>query len=121
MNRRLCLALLFLSCAGLCADNPLALWYRQPAEKWTEALPIGNGRLGAMVFGKTDRERIQLNEDSIWAGAKSDRNNPDALKSLPEVRRLLIEGKPAQAEALAAKSLIGIPLRLPPYQPLGDL
>jgi alpha-L-fucosidase 2 len=105
----------------LWADNPLALWYRQPAEKWTEALPTGNGRLGAMVFGKTDRERIQLNEDSIWAGARSDRNNPEALKSLPEVRRLLLEGKPEQAEALAAKSLLGIPLRLPPYQPLGDL
>lgn len=97
------------------------LWYRQPAEKWTEATPIGNGRLGAMVFGKVEKERIQLNEDSIWAGARSGRVNPEALRSLPEVRRLLLEGKPAQAEALAGKTMLGVPLRLPPYQPLGDL
>src|SRR5262249_11653565 len=106
----------------LCAaPNNLVLWYRQPAEKWTEAIPIGNGRLAGMVFGKTDHERIQLNEDSIWAGARTDRTNRAALKSLPEIRRLLFAGQPLQAEALAAKTMLGIPLRLPPYQPLGDL
>ncbi|HYL77677.1 MAG TPA: glycoside hydrolase family 95 protein [Bryobacteraceae bacterium] len=111
----------FLAACGMLLAGPETLWYRQPAEKWTEAMPIGNGRLGAMVFGKVESERIQLNEDSIWAGARSDRVNPEALKNLPEVRRLLMDGKPAQAEALAAKTMLGVPLRLPPYQPLGDL
>ena len=78
--------------------NRLKLWYRQPAQDWNEALPIGNGRLGAMIFGKTDQERIQLNEDSIWYGGPMDRNNPDALTYLPEVRRLLVEGKLADAQ-----------------------
>src|SRR5262245_29409668 len=62
------------------------LWYRQPAEKWVEALPIGNGRLAGMIFGKVQAERIQLNEDTVWAGEKHDRTNPEALKNLPEVR-----------------------------------
>jgi len=119
MRVTLLLALLLPGSAALA--GPLTLWYQQPAEKWTEALPIGNGRLAAMVFGKVDQERIQLNEDSIWAGARSDRNNPEALKSLPEVRRLLLAGKLKEAEALAAQTMLGIPLRLPPYQPLGDL
>ena len=102
-------------------DESIVLWYRQPAEKWVEALPIGNGRLGAMVFGRIPKERIQLNEDTVWAGTPSDRNNPEALKSLPEIRRLLMAGQPREAEALADKTMIGIPRRLPPYQSLGDL
>ena len=59
------------------------LWYKKPAEIWEEALPLGNGRLGAMVFGSIEREHIQLNEDSIWYGRHIDRNNPDALKNVP--------------------------------------
>ena len=122
MKLGFCLAFLVSAARSLDAsDQSMVLWYRQPAEKWVEAIPIGNGRLGAMVFGKTGRERIQLNEDSIWAGAKSDRTNPEALKNLPEVRRLLFAGKPLEAEALAAKTMLGNPLRLPPYQSLGDL
>jgi alpha-L-fucosidase 2 len=97
------------------------LWYRQPAATWNEALPLGNGRLGAMVFGGLDAERIQLNEDTIWAGEKRDRNNPEGRKSLAEVRRLLFEGKAKEAEALAERTMISIPKRMPPYQPLGDL
>ncbi|HZS07587.1 MAG TPA: glycoside hydrolase family 95 protein [Blastocatellia bacterium] len=97
------------------------LWYRQPATKWEEALPIGNGRLGAMVFGGVESERLQLNEDTIWAGEKRDRNNPSAATSLPEVRRLLVAGKAKEAEELADKNIIAIPRRMPPYQPLGDL
>lgn len=62
----------------------LMLWYRQATQNWNEALPIGNGRLGAMIFGQTDKERVQLNEDSFWYGGPRDRNNPDALKHLPE-------------------------------------
>ncbi|PYT18429.1 MAG: alpha-L-fucosidase [Acidobacteria bacterium] len=103
------------------ADNSNALWYRQPATKWTEALPIGNGQLGAMVFGGVESERIQLNEGSVWAGEKRDRNNPSAARAIPEVRRLLFAGKPTEAEAIAERDIISIPKRLPPYQSLGDL
>ena len=97
------------------------LWYAAPAAAWNEALPIGNGRLGAMVFGGVADERLQLNEDSVWAGQKLDRLNPAAAKAVPEVRRLLREGKVAQAEALADKAIVSIPRRMPPYQTLGDL
>ena len=99
----------------------LALWYRQPAARWVEALPVGNGRLGGMVFGGLDVEHIQLNEDTVWAGERRDRINPEALKNLAEVRRLLFAGKPIEAQNLAEKTMMGIPKRLPPYQPLGDL
>jgi alpha-L-fucosidase 2 len=97
------------------------LWYRQPAASWNEALPIGNGRLGAMVFGGVQTERIQLNEDTIWAGEKRDRTNPQAAANLAEVRRLLFAGNPKEAEVLAEKTIISVPKRMPPYQPLGDL
>src|SRR5262245_20676145 len=99
----------------------LRLWHRQPAREWNEALPIGNGRLAAMVFGGTAAERIQLNEDTVWAGEKRDRNNPEGLHNLAEVRRLLFAGKPKEAEALAERTMIAVPKRMPPYQPLGDL
>src|SRR5215218_7134206 len=99
----------------------LRLWYRQPAAQWTEALPIGNGRLAAMVFGGVGSERLQLNEETVWAGERRDRTNPEGARSLPEVRRLLFAGKPGEAEALAEKSVIAVPKRMPPYQPLGDL
>jgi alpha-L-fucosidase 2 len=102
-------------------DRANVLWYRQPAATWNEALPIGNGRLGAMVFGGIHSERIQLNEDTIWAGEKRDRNNPEGASNLAEVRRLLFAGKPKEAETLAEKAIISIPRRMPPYQPLGDL
>ena len=62
------------------------LWYTKPAENWDEALPVGNGRLGAMVFGGTSRETLQLNEDSIWSGTLRTRNNRSALKNLPKIR-----------------------------------
>src|SRR5579871_2285659 len=83
----------------LFAADP-TLWYRHPAAKWGDALPVGNGRLGGMVFGEVAKEHIQLNEDTVWNGRKRDRINPEALKALPEVRRLLFEGKPREAEAL---------------------
>jgi alpha-L-fucosidase 2 len=97
------------------------LWYRRPAKQWVEALPVGNGRLGGMVFGGYPVERIQLNEDAVWAGDKRDRNNPEGRAHLAEVRRLLAEGKPLEAEDLAERTMIAIPKRLPPYQTLGDL
>src|SRR5262245_7999682 len=73
--------------------EPLSRWYRQPAAQWEEALPVGNGRLGAMVFGTVDRERIQLNEETIWAGNGAPPIPVEQGKSLPEIRRLLFEGK----------------------------
>jgi alpha-L-fucosidase 2 len=103
------------------AAEPSRLWYRQPARSWNEALPVGNGRLGAMVFGGVAEERLQLNEDTVWAGERRDRLNPEGPRALPEVRRLLFAGQAAEAEALADKALIAVPRRMPPYQTLGDL
>ena len=101
--------------------DALRLWYRAPAATWNDALPIGNGRLGAMVFGGIVEERLQLNEDTVWAGEKRDRVNPGAAEALPEVRRLIAAGHPADAETLADKTMIATTRRLPPYQTLGDL
>ncbi|MDG5786581.1 glycoside hydrolase family 95 protein [Evansella sp. AB-P1] len=98
-----------------------SIWYKQPAKDWDEALPLGNGRLGAMVFGEVEKERLQLNEDSVWYGGPRDRNNPDAQKYLPEIRKLLSEGKLKEAEKLAALALPGIPECQRHYEPLGDL
>jgi alpha-L-fucosidase 2 len=102
-------------------ENLLKLWYRQPAQEWVEALPIGNGRLGAMVFGRIDRERIQLNEDTLWSGKARDRNNPESLEHLPKVRELIFQGRYEEAQRMAEDHMMGIPKRLDPYQPLGDL
>jgi alpha-L-fucosidase 2 len=101
--------------------GPLILWYPAPAEKWTEALPVGNGRLGAMVFGHVRQERIQFNEDTLWAGGPRDYTHPGAADYLPEIRRLLFEGKQKEAEQLASEHFMSVPLRQFPYQPFGDL
>src|SRR5688572_24489171 len=71
---------------ALGASNDLRLWYRRAAPEWNQALPIGNGRLGGMVFGSVRRERIQLNEDSLWMGGPRERDNPGALAALPDIR-----------------------------------
>jgi alpha-L-fucosidase 2 len=102
-------------------DGGLTLWYGRPARQWVEALPLGNGRLGAMVFGGAADERLQLNEDSLWDGFKKDSSNPDSLKALPEIRRLLFEGKNKEAVDLAGKTMMGRPSRVNPYQSLGEL
>ena len=99
----------------------MTLWYRQPARQWVEALPVGNGRLGGMVFGRFPDDLIQLNEDSIWYGGPVDRHNPDCLANLAEVRRLLFEGHIKEAEELARVSYLAIPKYNHPYLPLGDL
>src|SRR5512132_3799957 len=111
MSRGLAAAIaVFLSLAsnGQTPDTQpdLRLWYTRAAANWNEALPIGNGRLGAMVFGGAAEEHLQLNEDSVWAGEKRDRLNPAGAAAVTEVRRLLAEGKAAQAEALADKAII---------------
>ena len=123
-------------------QKPMQLWFDRPAyqpavfsydapefqrtfhfEKrgWVEALPVGNGRMGAMVFGGVLRERIQLNEETIWDGYRRNTDNPAAVTALPDVQRLMFAGKNDEAEQLATKTLMGQPLRIRPYQPLGDL
>ncbi|MCD7738942.1 MAG: glycoside hydrolase family 95 protein [Lachnospiraceae bacterium] len=97
------------------------LWYRQPAKEWEEALPLGNGRLGAMVYGGVDRECVQVNEESMWYGGPVNRINPDAGKMLPVVRQLLREGKPQEAEKLMDLTFAGCPDSMHPYQTLGEI
>ncbi len=101
--------------------NLYALWYHQPATIWDEALPVGNGRLGAMGFGGVYDERIQLNEESLWAGQNVNVNNPNALKDLPKIRELVFEGNIKEAYELGNKSLLGTPPRFRSYQTLGDI
>jgi alpha-L-fucosidase 2 len=103
--------------------SPLTLWYKTPGAKWeSEALPIGNGNLGAMVFGGMEHERLQLNEHSLWSGHPEEADSAQTLEYLPQVRKLLFEGKYAEANQLAARSMI-VRARTTPasYQTLGDL
>jgi alpha-L-fucosidase 2 len=102
-------------------SEPLSLWYRQSATNWVSALPVGNGRLGAMVFGGIASEKLQLNEDTLWAGGPYDPDNTNALAALPEVRRLIFDGKYAEAQKLAGEKMMGKPMRQMPYETLGDL
>ena len=99
----------------------LRLWYTKPAGAWEEALPIGNGRLGAMVFGRIAQERLQLNEDTLWAGGPYTPDNPDALAALPEIRRMLFEARYKEATELASARMMAKPLTQMPYGTLGDL
>ncbi len=128
MKRLFLVAVIFVFVFQSCysPDNQpreLKLWYSAPANKWDEALPIGNGRLGAMVFGGVENERIQLNEESVWTGAPVKRANPEALKNLDNVRELLFEGKYAEGDRLAQEKIMGTRLRsgAHTYQTLGDL
>ena len=103
------------------SDPSLLLWYRQPAKEWLEALPIGNGRLGAMVFGGVAKEQIQLNEDTLWSGGQAYPAPAGADKSFPEIRQLLFDGKYAEADALVrSKLLIGRDGGTT-YQTMGDM
>lgn len=95
------------------------LWYKQPAAEWEEALPVGNGRLGGMIFGGTEEELIQLNEDTLWSGFPRDTANYEALRHLTPAKQLVAEGKYKEAEALVDSKMLG--RRTESYQPLGDL
>lgn len=101
--------------------HSMRLWYEQSANIWEEALPLGNGRLGAMVYGGIWTEHLQLNEESVWYGAPVDRNNPDALENLPKIRELLRSGHIKEAERLMRYALSGTPQSQHPYQSLGDM
>ncbi len=102
-------------------SNDYKLWYNKPAQVWTEALPLGNGRLGAMVYGNPATEQIQLNEENIWAGSPNSDANPLALEYIPKVRELVFTGKYAEAEALATEKVMSQTNHGMPYQTFGDL
>lgn len=97
------------------------LWYKTPAEDWNQALPVGNGRIGAMVFGNPGREVIQLNEESVWSGPYKNRNNPDSLKNIKEIQSLVAKGKVAEAQKLAYQSMTATPVCGAAYQSAGEL
>ena len=102
-------------------SEALSLWYRRPASQWVEALPVGNGHLGAMVFGGVGQERLQLNEDTLWAGEPYDPVNSQARQALPEVRRLVFDGKYREAAKLISAKVMSRPLGQMPYETAGDL
>lgn len=102
-------------------NNNLKLWYNQPAQKWTEALPIGNGRLGAMIFGGVENDRIQFNEETLWTGSPTDYAHKGAHQYLGQIRQLLFDGKQKEAEDLGMKEFMSVPLKQKTYQAFGDL
>ncbi len=102
-------------------ETKLQLWYDRPAKEWVEALPVGNGRLGAMVYGGVATEQIQLNESTVWAGGPHDYDNPEGLAVLPEIRKLVFEGKYREAISLADSKFMSKPLGQLPYQTVGSL
>ena len=101
--------------------QPLTLWYTEPAKLWTDALPVGNGRLGAMDFGGVEHERIQFNESTVWTGEPHDYAHVGAVKYLPQIRELLFAGKQAEAEKLAMQEFMSVPVRQKAYQAFGDI
>lgn len=105
------------------SSKDLKIWFNHPAQDWNDALPVGNGRLGAMIFGGVEKEHLELNESSVWTGEQRWDANPSALKSLPEVRKLLFAGKYKEAEDLTRSGILGNKPQNPvaTYQALGDL
>ncbi|MEU4360468.1 glycoside hydrolase family 95 protein [Promicromonospora sp. NPDC023987] len=101
--------------------NPMRLWYTAPATEWLEALAVGNGRVGAMVFGGVAAETLMLNEDTVWAGGPHDYADPRGSEALPEIRRLINEEKWGEAQNLAGERFMGRPTEQMQYQPVGDL
>ena len=115
------LVAVLLCTAAAHAASPLSLWYRQPAARWVEALPVGNGRMGAMVFGGVAEDRIQFNEHTVWSGGPHEYQHPGAYKYLGQIRELLFQGRQKEAEDLAMKEFMSIPLGQKEYQAFGDL
>lgn len=116
----------FLILLGCCQvtfgqNKNLKLWYDHPGDFWNEALPVGNGRLGAMVFGKTTNELIQLNEETLWSGQPHDYSNKEAYKYLHELRQLINDGKNREAHRLGNEKFMSNPIGQFCYQPLGNI
>jgi alpha-L-fucosidase 2 len=129
-GRLLPLAFVTLAAAGLlggatrtggAADPSTTVWAVRPADKWENAFPVGNGRLGAMVFGRTDQEHIQLNEETYWTGGPYSTTVKGGAEALPELRRLIFEGRLKEAHILFSRSFLGYPVEQQKYQSLGDL
>ncbi len=102
-------------------SQSMLLWYRQPATEWLQAMPLGNGMIGAMVFGGVPQERIALNESSFWSGRPHNYDDPDAFKYFPQIRDLVFAAKFQEAEKLIDAHFYGIPKSQEAYQPIGDL
>lgn len=116
------MAVLAMLVGGSCLQaREYKLWYDRPAQVWTEALPLGNGRLGAMVFGNPAMEQLQLNEETIWAGRPNNNANPNALEYIPKVRELVFAGKYLEAQTLATEKVMAKTNSGMPYQSFGDL
>jgi len=116
--------ILFFVTTVCCSQNStsLKLWYNKPSgATWENALPIGNGRLGAMVYGNVQRETIQLNEHTVWSGGPNRNDNPKALTSLPEIRQLIFDGKQKEAEMLANETIISKKSHGQMFEPVGSL
>lgn len=110
------------SCVQAQTNSNLKLWYDKPAgDVWESALPVGNGRLGAMVYGNVLKETIQLNEHTVWSGSPNRNDNPDALASLPEIRQLIFDGKQKEAQQLAEKTIQSKKAHGQKFQPVGSL
>ena len=112
---------LVVSCHRTDRSDNMILWYDAPADRWVEALPLGNGRLGAMVFGGTEKERFQLNEETVWAGSPNSNANPNALEALPVIRKLIFEGNYLEAQNMATEKVVSKTNHGMPYQPVGNL
>lgn len=124
MKHSLLLFFTAITLTGAAQKQPFSsasLWYEHPAADWNEALPVGNGRLGAMIFGQVETERLQLNESTVWAGEPEDFVNPAAREVLPLVRTLLFSGQYAEAQKLAQERMMGHKPTHSRYQTLGDL
>ena len=102
-------------------DDEMKLWYDRPAERWVEALPLGNGRIGAMIYGDPINETIQLNEETIWGGGPHNNTNPKAKDALPEIRQLIFDGKNKEAQALCGEVISSESANGMPYQTIGSL
>jgi alpha-L-fucosidase 2 len=108
-------------CYATIPDKKMVIWYKQPAKQWVEALPVGNGRLGAMVYSDLCCETIQLNENTVWAGEPNRNDNPDAKEALPEIRKLIFEGKYKEAQGLVNQKFVSKTSQGIPYQTVGNL
>jgi len=103
------------------AQGTLRLWYDEPASKWTDAMPLGNGRLGAMVFGAVSKERLQLNEESLWAGEPTDVYPENFSQTIRKLQGLALEGRISEARELGLAKLTKSPTSFRSYEPLADL